>query len=116
MKAQVENLKQVVSSLTKPSVDAQLDRLAAYLSRPLSDFNTFEALEMLDTLQTVAHDVKNKKAGYYRVAYQTARSKTDFPREQFRHLVMRLVGNKDLEKTLDIVGKVEKTFNRSEEE
>ena len=114
LKAQVESLKASVALLTKPSVDAILKRLMSYVSRPLQEFNTFEALEMLDTLQTTAQDMKHQKAGFYKMAFQTARSKAELPKEQFHHLVMRLIGNKDLEKTLDILAKVEKAFKQSD--
>lgn len=109
----MENLKHSMATLTKPSVDTVLKRIMSYVTRPLPEFNSYEALEMLDTLQNTAHDSNHEKAGFYRMAYQTARAKIDFPREQFRHLIMRLVGNKDLEKTLDILTKVEKTFRRA---
>ena len=46
--------------------------------------------------------------GFYKVAYQTARERMDVPKDQFRSLLLRLIGDKDHENVLDIVSKVEK--------
>jgi uncharacterized protein (UPF0128 family) len=101
-----------MASLNKPSVEDVAKKITNYISRPLLEFNKYEALEMLDTLQGAAHDNKHDKANFYKVAFQTARTKIDIPKEQFRHLLMRLVGDKDHEKVLDVLRKVEKECNR----
>ena len=48
--------------------------------------------------------------GFYKVAYHTARERMDLPKDQFRSLLLRLIGDKDHEKVLDIVSKVEKHY------
>ena len=73
------------------------------MSRPLSDFNKYEAMEMFELLQNKSHDNKHQMEGFYKVAYQTARERMDFPKDQFRSLLLRLIGDKDHEKVLDIV-------------
>lgn len=47
---------------------------------------------------------------FYHLAYQTVRCKLDVPSDQFRSLVLRLLGDKDHEKIFDCVSKVEKHY------
>ena len=42
--------------------------------------------------------------------YQTARGKVDLPKEHFRALVLRLLGDKDHTKVYEAVAKVEKRW------
>ena len=39
------------------------------MSRRLSDFNEYEAMEMFDLLQTMLHDNKPQIEGFYKGAY-----------------------------------------------
>ena len=59
-----------------------------YAARSLSEFNKYEAIE------------------FYCLMYQTARGKVDLPKENFRVLVLRLVGDKDHTKVYEAVAKV----------
>ena len=52
-------------------------------SRPLTEFNMYETLEMMEALQNTARDNQDPKEQYYRIAYQMARSKIDYPRSIF---------------------------------
>lgn len=65
---------------------------------------------MLESLQLTAQDTKHDRQNFYRLVYQTVRGKLDVPRDQFRSLVLRLLGNKDHEKIFDCVAKVEKHY------
>ena len=76
------------------------------MSRPLSDFNKYEAVEMFELLQNMSHDNKHQMEGFYKVAYQTACERMDLPKDQFRSLLLRLIGDKDHEMVLDIFSKV----------
>ena len=84
-----------------------------YAARPLSDFNVYEALEMMESLQDTARDTKDPKEHFYRLAYQTARSKTEYPKEHFRTLVIRVLGDQDHNTVFEAVAKVEKTMAKS---
>ena len=75
-------------------------KIMAYASRPLPDFNKYEALEMLESLQLTAQDTKHDHQNFYRLVYQTVRGKLDVPRDQFRSLVLRLLGNKIMKRSL----------------
>ena len=82
-----------------------------YASRPLSDFNKYEVLDMVESLQHTAQDTKHEQQNFfYHLAYQTVRCKLDVPSDQFRSLVLRLLGEKDHEKIFDCVSKVEKHY------
>lgn len=52
--------------LTKSSVENLLKRLMSLASRPLVEFNKYEALELVDALKNAAHDSKHEKEAYYR--------------------------------------------------
>ena len=99
-----------MATSTKSSVDSVRQGLVSYISRPLSDFNKYEAMEMFELLQNTSHDNKHQMEGFYKVAYQTARKRMDLPKDQFQSLLLRLIGDKDHEKVLDIVSKVEKHY------
>ena len=57
-------LKESLESVTKASVEAVVRRILAYTARPLTDFNKYEALEMLETLQNTANDKHHEKSYY----------------------------------------------------
>ena len=69
-----------------------------YASRPLADFNKYEALEMLESLQHTAQDTKHEHWNFYRLVYQTVRWKMDVPYDQLKSLILRVLGDKDHEK------------------
>jgi RNA polymerase-interacting CarD/CdnL/TRCF family regulator len=67
---------------------------------------------MFESLKDIAKDKSHERKEYYRLAYQTVREKVDLPKEQFHTLILRLLGDKDHDKILDIVSKVEKNFQK----
>ena len=78
----------------------------------MSEFNKYEVLDMLDILHNKAADGNHDKNEYYRLVYQTAREKVDSSKDHFKDLAMRLLGDKDHEKVLYVVCKVEKSHRR----
>ena len=99
-----------METVTKSSVESSLKKIMDYASRPLSDFNKCEALEMLGSLQHIAQATKHERQNFYRLVYQKVRGKSDVPSDQFRSLVLRLLGDKDHEKIFDCVTKAEKHY------
>ncbi len=95
--------------MTTSSVESFL-KIMDYVYRPLSDFDKYEALELLESLQHTAQDIKHERQIFYRLFYQTVRGKMDVPSDQFRSLVLRLLGDKDHEKIFDCVAKVGKLY------
>ena len=108
----MKRLKESVDAMTTSSVESSVMRLLEYTSRPLSDFNKFDALAMFETLANIAHDKKHAKDKFYKLALQTVRAKIDLPPGHFRGLLMRLIGDKDHEKVFDVLSKVEKSYDR----
>ena len=81
------------TTMTKLSVESSLKKILDYVSRPLSDFNKYEALEMLELLQHTAQDTEHERHNFYGLAYQTVRGKLDVPSGQFRSFVLRLLAS-----------------------
>ena len=98
--------------LTKASVENILTKIMNYGARPLAEFNKFEALEMVENLRNISQEQKHPKHSYHRTVYHTLREKMSIRTDQFRALVLRLLGDKDHERVVDAVTKVEKQFQR----
>jgi len=109
LKGKYNELKEAMDTLTKSSLDNLLKRLMSLASRPLVEFNKYEALELVDGLKNAAHDSKHEKEVYYHLVFETLRGKLDQPSDQFRNLFFPLLGDKDHEKVFDVVAKVEKS-------
>ena len=81
-------------------------------SRPIVEFNRFEAMELVEGLKNAAHDTHHEKEGYYNLVHETLRGKLELPNDQFRNYIFPLLGDKDHEKVLDVISKVEKSNRR----
>ena len=112
LREEVRQLKQSVEAVTNASPEKLVEQILAYASRPLTEFNKYEVLEMLETLHNKAADRNHDRKNYYRLVHQSAREKVELSKDHFKDLVMRLLGDKDHERVLDIVSKVEKKSNR----
>ena len=82
-----------------------------YSARPLSEFNKYESIDILETLQNTSQDNHDEKREFYRLVFQTARGKVNLPKEHLRALVLRLLGDKDHTKVYEAVAKVEKAMS-----
>ena len=49
------------------------------LTRPLSEFNKYEAIDILETLQNIFRDNQEEKCKFHRLVYLTAYSKGGSP-------------------------------------
>ena len=70
-----------METLTKSSIESSVQGIMSYTSHPLADFNKYEALEMLESLQHTAQDTKHERQNFYRLVYQTVRGKLDVPHD-----------------------------------
>lgn len=68
---------------------------------------------MLEALKNAAQDAKHEKAGYYEYTFETLWEKVALPNDQFRNLLLPLLGDKDQERVLDVIAKVEKNNRRN---
>ena len=80
-----------MDTLTKSSVDDLLKRLMSLASRPLIEFNKYEALELVDALKNAADDSKHEKEVYYCLVFEPLRGKLDQPSDQFRNFIFPLL-------------------------
>ena len=112
MREEVEQLRKSVEAYSKSSVGSVLCKVLDYATRPITEFNTYEAIEMCETLQNTARDHSHDQREYYRLAYYTARSKIDLPNEHFRSLLLQLLGDKDHQRVFEAVAKVEKSWSK----
>ncbi|XP_028397230.1 uncharacterized protein LOC114521041 [Dendronephthya gigantea] len=110
LRQDLAKLQQSINDLSALSVPVLSKKALDYAMRPASEFNKYDALEILDTLQNSARDSKHERAEYFRLAFQMARSKIDFPHQHFQSLVLRLLGDKDQQKVFDALTKVEKSM------
>ncbi|CAB3978957.1 Hypothetical predicted protein [Paramuricea clavata] len=85
LKAEFKALRQSVNVFTKATVENVIIKIMMYASRPLSEFNKFEAL--VENLNNVSQEQKH---AYHRMVYQTLRGKMSVSTEQFRSLLLRL--------------------------
>ena len=102
-----------MDELTTSPVDGLLEKIRLLASRPIPEFNRFEALNMLEALKNAAQDAKHEKGGYYKYTFETLREKVALPNDQFRNFLLPLLGDKDQERVLDVIAKVEKNNRRN---
>ena len=110
MKAEFKALQQSVDVFTKATVENVIIKIMTYASRLWSEFNKFEALDMVENLNNVLQEQKHAKHAYHRMVYQTLCRKMSVSTAQFRSSLLHLLGDKDHECIFDIVAKVEKRF------
>ena len=87
-----------------------IKKMLDYAARPLFEFNKYETIDILETLQNTSRENQDDKREFYRLVYQTARGKVDLPKEHFRALVLRPLGDRDRTKVYEAVAKVEKAM------
>ena len=88
--------------VTNTTPENLVKRILTYATRlPLSEFNKYEVLEMLEILHNKATDGNHDKKKYYRLVYQTVREKVDSSKYHFKDLVMCLLRDKGHERVLN---------------
>jgi len=89
-----------IESPAASSVVSLLTKIRNLASRPIPEFNKFEALELLEALKNAAQDVKHEKTGYFWLTFETPQTKMNQSNEQFRNFLLPLLGDKGHEKIL----------------
>ena len=103
-----------MEEFSKPSVESVLQKIFNYATRPVTEFNKYDVLEMLETLQNTARDTAHEQRDFYRLVHHTIRAKIEFSNDYIRTLVLQLLGGKDHQKVLDAVIKVDKSMAKSQ--
>ena len=91
-------------------MDSTLQDIRLFLKSP--NFNKDQAFDYLLTLQLVAKEKKHVKAGFYEAVMRAMREKSTSEDEQFKRYLEVLIGDKDQEKVLDLISKVDKAVKR----
>ena len=66
---------------------------------------------MVEQFKNVAVDFKDKKAHYLRSAYSTLQVRVSSPKEQVKNYILTLISDKDYEKLIELVNKIDKPLN-----
>ena len=94
------------------SVESTLQDLRLLLKAPI--FSKDQAFDYLLTLRLVAKETKHAKAGFYEAVLRAMREKSNVPDIQFKRYVEVLLGDKDQEKVLEMISKVDKSVRRGD--
>ena len=70
----------------KPSMASLKKAVTQYCLRPLSDFDTYKAVDMVEQLANVSLQVKDKKADYYATVYSTLQERISKLAEQLSRM------------------------------
>ena len=94
----------------KPSVGNLKKMVVQYALRQTCDFDKYKALELIENLKSVAIQCRDKKADYYSTVHVKLLERISRPAEQFKSYVLSLLADRDYEKIIDAVAKVDKAF------
>ena len=74
-------------------------------------FSKDQALDYLLSIRMVAKESNHPKAGFYEAVLRTMREKSRVPDDQFKRYLEVLLGDKDHEKVLEMMSKVDKSMS-----
>lgn len=94
----------------RASVDSTLQNIRLLMRAPM--FSKEQALDFLLTLSMVAKETKHAKAGYYQAVLRSMREKEGSADSLFKRYLEVLLGDKDQEKVIEIISKVDKSTRR----
>ena len=95
----------------KATVDSCLEEFRHLIKSPL--FTKDRALDRLLNLKMVAKEVNHPKSGFFEAVFRALREKTGATDVQFTKYLEVLLGDKDHEKVLESIAKVDKTMRIS---
>ena len=94
----------------KPSVGDFKKMVVQHALRQTCYFYKYKALELTENLKSVAIECRDKKADYYSTVHVKLLERVSKPAEQFKSYVLSLLADRDYEKIIDAVAKVDKVF------
>ena len=95
-----------LEELQDVSVESCLQDIRMLIKSP--SFSKDQAFDYLLTLQLVAKEKKHMKAGFFEAVMRAMRDKSNCDVDQFKRYLEVLIGDKDQEKVLDLMSKVDK--------
>lgn len=98
----------------KATVESLLTEIKMLVTSKGSTLNKDHLMDLLLRLKMVAVENKHAKAGYFSAVLEAMRDKFSLSSdEQFKRYVVVLLGDKDHEKVLEAMGKVDKAMKSS---
>ena len=97
----------------KPSVASVLTRINEYSKRSKDDFDKYKAISLVESLEYTAKSTAHEKASYYQVVLLSLKEKLSTPVDKFRSYFLSLLGDRDYEKVLTTMAKVDKALGSS---
>ena len=104
------NRIKAIEEKQRPTVESVKKAIIQYALRQKVDFDKYMALHMAEQLKTVATQVNDKKADFYSSVHFTLTEKITKPPEQFKSYILSLLGDRDYEKIIEAINKVDKSF------
>eukprot|EP00794_Sanderia_malayensis_P001649 gene1649-1833_t len=90
-------------------VDQLKKDIVQYASRQSSDFDKYVALNMVERLKLFAHEKRDKTA-FYSTVYARLWQRIGCLSKKFHSYLLALLGDRDYERVVEAIGKVEKVF------
>ena len=84
--------------------------IVQYALRQNSDFNKYRALELTEGLKNAAILCKDKKADFYTTIHIKLLERMDKPAEHFKGYILALIGDREYEKIMQSVAKIDKSL------
>ena len=95
----------------KASVESILQEIRLFTKSP--NFNKERALDLLVNLKIVAKESKHERSGFFNAVLFAVQEKMAVPEAMFKHYLLALLCDKDHEKVLDAIAKVDKSLSSS---
>ena len=90
----------------KATVESLLEEIQHFVKSPV--FTKDKALDLLLDLKLVAKETKHTRKGFFEACLEAMREKATVPLDQFKKYLEVLLGDKDHEKVMDMIAKVDK--------
>ena len=85
------------------------------INRVDTKFSKEEAFDLLIELKSTATSEGHKNAAHFKAVYNALKTRLSSPSEQFKKYLAALIGDKEQEKVLDIMSKVDKSLKLDRE-
>ena len=96
--------------MQKPYVADLRKGIVQYALRQNSDFDKNRALELIEGLRNAAILCKDKKADFYTTVHIKLLERMDEPAEHFKGYILALIGDREYEKIMESVAKIDKSL------
>lgn len=97
----------------KQTVEAKLLEIRQLISSKAVAFNKDHLMDLLLSLKLVARETKHSKASYYSTVLEAMREKLSSPDDQLKKYTSLLLGDKDYERVMEAMAKVDKASRSS---